>query len=146
MNLEALQKATASLASVIQGAKELVGSDTGLKQLLERPGRVFCPAIAIYAKLLEDHGLQRLEELDRLHEGKPEAKAFRNVEEEWDGTVHSIDHRSGAQVTTSDLNPWVPMDVVLAPASDPGETMTLRDVMEQKNSPMLHLVLLRHLS
>ena len=161
MNIEALERATAAFRGILDEANELTKSDTGLKRLAERPGKIFCPAISIYAQLLEDHALLSMDEFDGLlkHEGVKQgslamstAEAFWDIEDQWNLTLEMMDNQSNtSSVASYGIGHLAPLDTVLTTPDNPEQSTTLRDIIIENRpkssaASKLHFVLLRHLS
>lgn len=149
---EPLNKATLALKQIIDKAKSMAEND--LSGLSGKPGMVFCPAIGIYADLLKESAVETLTELENVLKKDSSyeeiADEFWSVEDDWNDLLDAIDAKLNPKTSGKILRfgDEAPLEASLIDLKDPEQRqITLKDILlEQKESPKVHLVLLRHLS
>ena len=148
MSLEALQKATRDIQAVLDRANELAKTKEGQEQISQKPGRVFCPAIRIYANLLAESALSSTRLIDEKLKGdftaEEQAEAFWSTEEAWDRLLEKLD----AELLNKNPVSRLGVELAEAPLKTPTDdhVASLGQVLSEQQGPKVHLVLLRHLS
>jgi len=151
---EHLEEAIDGLSGVISKTKGLMGTTAGQCDLNRRPGSILCPAIKIYSNLLKKSGLSSIKDVDDALKSNYQferiAERFWSIEEEWDQLLSSIDEAFEVQTRKSYSiireGQDIPFEISLENIN--GRTSTLAEIVQEHSQdlPMIHLVLLRHLS